>query len=324
MAAFLIRRLLQGAIVVALVATIVFLLIHAAPGDPFAVAMEDPSITASVRDAWRHSYGLDRPIAEQYARYVSAVFRGDLGFSFSRQRPVADVLSDAIPNTLLLMATGLIAGVVIGVTVAVTQVRNRGRFADRALGGISLAFFAVPDFWLALLVLVSLAYWIRAFPIGGAVHPVMHDLLGPGGRAVDRLKHLVLPALTLALLYFPIIARHQRASLLDALPSDYVTTARAKGVTERDIVRRHALRNALLPVVSLLGIAFPALLTGAVFVEKVFAWPGMGLLIVDSIHSRDYPLLTACVILGSVFVVIGSILADAAYRALDPRIAHER
>lgn len=324
MAAFLARRLIQGLIVVALVATIVFLLIHAAPGDPFAAAMDNPSITEAVRENWRQAYGLDRPAGEQYVRYIASVFQGELGFSFSRQRPVADALADAFPNTLLLMTLGLAGGFAIGIAVAMTQVRHRGKAADRILGGVSLAFFAVPDFWLALIILVSLTLWIPIFPIGGAVDPLMHDLFGPAGRIADRLKHIVLPALTLSLLYFPVIARHQRASLLDILPSEYIITARAKGVGERALIRRHAMRNALLPVITLLGVAFPALLTGAVFVEKVFAWPGMGLLMVDSMQFRDYPLLTSSVILGAAFVVLGSVIADSLYRLLDPRLRDER
>jgi peptide/nickel transport system permease protein len=324
MAAFLARRLIQGLIVVALVATIVFLLIHAAPGDPFAAAMDNPSVTEAVRQNWRHAYGLDRPLTEQYVRYVANVFQGELGFSFSRQRAVAAALGDALPNTLLLMTLGLLGGFALGVAVAMTQVRNKGKSLDKFLGGVSLTFFAVPDFWLALLVLVALSSWIPLFPIGGAVDPVWHDLMGPAGRFTDRIRHIVLPALTLSLLYFPVIARHQRASLLDVMPSEYIITARAKGVGERALLQRHALRNALLPVITLLGIAFPALLTGAVFIEKVFAWPGMGLLIVDAIRFRDYPLLTAAVILGSAFVVVGSLIADALYRLLDPRLRDER
>jgi peptide/nickel transport system permease protein len=325
-AAFLARRLLQGMIVVALVATIVFALIHAAPGDPFSAAMEDPRITESVREAWRHAYGLDRPLPEQYARYVANVFRGDLGFSTSLQRPVAAAIGDALSNTLLLMGIGLLSGFLLGMAVAIAQVRQPGKRRDRILGGISLLFFSVPDFWLAMLILVALGFWLPFpdFPIGGSVDPVTHDTLSLSGRVLDRVKHLILPSLTLALLYFPLIARHQRAALIDTLPSDYVVTARAKGVSESVVIRHHALRNALLPIVTLLGVAFPALLTGAVFVERVFSWPGMGQLIVNSIAGRDYPLLTSAVILASAFVVAGSILADALYRWLDPRLRDER
>lgn len=307
-----------------LVATIVFFLIHAAPGDPFSASLENPGISESVRAAWRHSYGLDRPLTEQYVRYVASIARGDLGFSFSLQRPVTDALASAIPNTLLLMGISLIAAFAIGITVAVAQVRRRGKPTDRVLGGISIFLFSVPDFWLAMLMLVSLAYWFPLFPIGGSVDPVMHDMMGAGARGIDRVRHLILPALTLALLYFPVIARHQRAALLESVASDYITTARAKGVSENSLITRHALRNALLPVVTILGVAFPALLTGAVFVEKVFSWPGMGLMIVNSINSRDYPLLTAAVLLGSTFVIVGSILADVTYRWLDPRLRDER
>ena len=324
MAAFVLRRLLQGIIVVALVATIVFLLIHVPPGAPFADAMDNPNVTAAVRESWLEDYGLNRPLGEQYARYVANVFRGEFGFSFSKQRPVLDALASALPNTLLLMALGLAGGFALGIGVAVAQVRNRGRLLDKLLGGISLTFLAVPDFWLALLVAVSLSSWVHLFPTGGMVSVAEYDYLGPAGRVADRLKHLVLPALTLSLLYFPIIARHQRAALIDVLPAGYITTARAKGVDESTVVRHHAMRNALLPVITILGVAFPALLTGAVFIEKVFAWPGMGLLIVSSIDSRDYPLLTAAVILGAAFVVVGSLIADTLYRWLDPRLRDER
>ena len=320
MAAFLARRLIHGAVVVALVATIVFLLIHTAPGDPFAEAMENPEMTEAMRQQLLHAYGLDRPVAEQFVRYLGSVARGDLGFSYYHPRPVADVLADAIPNTLLLMALGLMGGFALGISVAVAQVKNRGKLVDRFLGWISLAFFAVPDFWLALLILVSLSGWVHLFPTGGTVTVGEYDYLSPLGRLADRAKHLVLPALTLSLLYFPIIARHQRAALNDVLPSGYIRTARAKGVDERTVIRRHAMRNALLPVITILGVAFPALLTGAVFVERVFSWPGMGFVILTSINTRDYPLLTASVMLAAVFVVIGSIIADTLYRWLDPRM----
>jgi peptide/nickel transport system permease protein len=322
-AAFLARRIAQGLIVVALVATIVFFLIHAAPGDPFSASMDNPSVSEAVRESWRHAYGLDRPLGEQYVRYVVNVFRGELGFSLSRQRPVSDVLLDALPNTLLLMITALIGGFALGIATALTQVRNLGNRVDKFLGGLSLFFFSVPDFWLALLMLFAFSLWFRVFPTGGAIDPTLYDHMGPAGRIADRLEHLVLPAITLTLLYFPIIARYQKASLLDVVQSGYVTTARAKGVAERSVINRHAFRNALLPIITLIGVAFPALLTGAVFVEKVFSWPGMGLVIVGAIGGRDYPLLTASVIFGSAFVVVGSIIADVLYRLFDPRLRDE-
>lgn len=301
----------------------VFFLIHAAPGDPFSYAMDNPSINDAVRQSWKRAYGLDRPLGEQYVRYVTNVFRGDLGFSFSKQRPVFDVIRDAFPNTLLLMATGLIGGFAIGIAVALTQVRKPGRITDRILGALSLTFFSLPDFWLALIMLVAFTYWIPIFPVGGSFSPAEYDGLGPIEKLGDRLNHLILPAVTLTLLYFPIIARYQKAALLDVVPAEYISVARAKGVPERAVINRHAWRNALLPIITLLGIAFPALLTGAVFVEKVFGWPGMGLLIIGSIDSRDYPLLTSTVIFGSGFVVVGSIISDILYRWFDPRLRDE-
>lgn len=323
MAVFLARRIAQGLIVVALVATIVFFLIHAARGDPFSYGMDNPSITEAVRQSWRRAYGLDRPLGEQYVRYVVGVFRGYLGFSISNQRPVSDVIRDAFPNTLLLMATGLFGAFAIGIAVALAQVRKLGRLTDRVLGALSLTLFSVPDFWLALIMLLVFAYWLPIFPVGGSFTVGEYDGLGPLDKIGDRLRHLILPAVTLTLLYFPIIARYQKAALLDVVAAEYISVARAKGVPERAVINRHAWRNALLPIITLLGIAFPALLTGAVFVEKVFGWPGMGLVIVGAIASRDYQLLTSAVIFGSAFVVAGSIIADILYRRFDPRVRVE-
>jgi peptide/nickel transport system permease protein len=313
-------RIAQAVVVVAIVATIVFFLAHLAPGDPFSAAMDNPNVSETVRAKWRESYGLDKPLGEQYIRYMTAVARGDLGWSFSLQRPVRAVLADALPNTLLLMVIALIAGFVLGIAAAVTQVVRKGRLVDKLLSGVSLFFFAIPEFWLATMLLLLLAYQFRIFPIGGMVDPVMHDSMSGGGKIADLAKHVVLPALTLALLAAAVVARYQRAALLDTLPEDYIRTARAKGLNTRQIVRQHALRNALLPVITLAGLAFPALVTGAVFVEKVFSWPGMGLVIVNSIGTRDYPLLLAGVIGISALVAVGSLAADLLYAAADPRV----
>lgn len=317
---YLARRLGQAAVIVAIVATITFALIHVAPGDPFSAVMDNPNVSERVRATLRAQYGLDRPLPEQFVRYVNQLAHGDLGWSFSHDRPVREVLSTALPNTLLLMAIALVASFALGILIALIQVARRGSAADHALSGISLFFFSMPDFWLAILALLAFTYWLPLFPVGGAVDPVMHEYMGLGARIVDRLWHLALPALTLTVLAAPGVARYQRAALLDVLPADYIRTARLKGLTEREILRRHALRNALLPIISLVGLSFPALLTGAFFIEKIFAWPGMGLAVVNAIGTRDYPLVVGGVIIGSIMVTLGSILADLLYAWADPRL----
>lgn len=306
--------------IVAIVATITFALIHLAPGDPFSAVMDNPNVNERVRATLRAQYGLDRPLPEQFVRYVGQLARGELGWSFSHDRPVREVLASALPNTLLLMAIALAGSFALGVLIALVQVARRGSATDHALSAISLFFFSMPDFWLAILSLLAFTYWLPLFPVGGAVDSVMHDYMGFGARIVDRLRHLALPALTLTVLAAPGVARYQRAALLDVLPADYIRTARLKGLTEREILRRHALRNALLPIISLLGLSFPALLTGAFFIEKIFAWPGMGLAVVTAIGTRDYPLVVGGVILGSIMVTVGSLLADLLYAWADPRL----
>jgi peptide/nickel transport system permease protein len=307
-------------VIVAIVATITFALIHLAPGDPFSAVMDNPNVNERVRATLRAQYGLDRPLPEQFVRYVGQLARGELGWSFSHDRPVREVLASALPNTLLLMAIAVVGSFALGILIALIQVARRGSITDHTLSGVSLFFFSMPDFWLAILALLAFTYWLPLFPVGGAVDPVMHDYMGLGARIVDRLRHLALPALTLTVLASPGVARYQRAALLDVLPADYIRTARLKGLTEREILRRHALRNALLPIISLLGLSFPALLTGAFFIEKIFAWPGMGLAVVNAIGTRDYPLVVGGVILGSIMVTVGSLLADLLYAWADPRL----
>ena len=304
----------------AIVAAITFALIHLAPGDPFSAVIDNPNVSERVRATLRAQYGLDRPLPEQFVRYVGALTRGELGWSFSHDRAVSQVLAAALPNTLVLMAVALVGSFALGILVALIQVARRGSIVDHALSGVSLLFFSMPDFWLAILALLALTYWLPIFPVGGAVDPVMHDYMGLAGRIADRLKHLALPALTLTLLASASVARYQRAALLDVLPADYIRTARLKGLTESQILRRHALRNALLPIITLMGLSFPALLTGAFFVEKIFAWPGMGYAVVNAIGTRDYPLVVGGVIIGSIMVTFGSLLADLLYAWADPRL----
>jgi len=317
---YLAQRLGQAAVIVAIVAAITFALIHIAPGDPFSAVMDNQNVNETVRQTLRAQYGLDRPLPEQFVRYVNSLAHGQLGWSFSHERPVLEVLGSALPNTLLLMGVALVGSFALGILIALIQVARRGSIIDYTLSAISLFFFSMPDFWLAILTLLAFAYWLPVFPVGGAVDPVMHESMGLGGRFLDRLWHLALPALTLMLLASAVVARYQRAALLDVLPADYIRTARLKGLTEREILRRHALRNALLPIISLVGLSFPALLTGAFFVEKIFAWPGMGYAVINAIGTRDYLLVVGGVIIGSIMVTLGSLLSDLLYAWADPRL----
>jgi peptide/nickel transport system permease protein len=311
-------RLLQSLVVVLLVATASFFLAHLLPGGPFS--LEDPRVTPDVRAHWEAQFGLDRPLPEQYLRYLSGLPRGNLGYSFLRRIPVSEALAAAIPRSLLLMSVAIVLSLVAGVALGVYQAARRGRPTERVLSGVSLFFYSLPEFWLALMALLLFAYWLPIFPAGGMVDATMHEYLGFWGRLWDRVRHLALPAITLALLATAAVARYQRTAMLEVVELDFVRTARAKGLPERHVVGRHALRNALLPVITLLGLMLPALFGGAVFIETVFSWPGMGLLAADAIAARDYPLITATVAAGGIMVVVGSLVADVLYAVADPRV----
>jgi peptide/nickel transport system permease protein len=309
-------RALQSLIVVVIVTTISFFVIRSAPGDPFAY--DSPTITPKIREQWRHQFGYDRPPIEQYLRYAASVAHGRLGYSVSRHEAVSAALAETIPNTLLLTGLSLALSFALAVVIGVAQAVNRDSWFDRISSGALMFFYSLPDFWGALMVLLAFAYWLPIFPAGGMTD-AMHDYMTGGRAAWDRLTHLVLPVFAFALLQTAAYARYQRAAMLEVLPSDYIRTARAKGLTEREIIWRHALRTALTPMITLLGLSLPALLGGALFIEKVFSWPGMGLLAANAIASVDYDLVTATVIVGSLLVVIGNFLADVLQMVLDPR-----
>lgn len=315
---FVAVRLLHAIVVLLLVTTIAFFLIHLAPGDP--IGGDDQRFTEEIRQRLRAQFGYDRPVAEQYVRYVGNVLRGELGWSHSLHAPVSEVLAATLPRTLLLMGLAMVLGFAIGMWLGVFEIRHWQSRIARATNAGSLLVYSLPDFWLALMLLLAFAYWIPILPAGGMVDVIMHDYMGPARAAWDRVRHLILPVTTLTLLISAMIARYQRAALLEVLPSDFVRTARAKGLDNRAVVGRHALRNALLPMITLAGIALPSLLGGAVFVERVFSWPGMGLTTVTAVASRDYPLVMAAVLVGAVMVAFGNLVADIAYGLADPRV----
>ena len=314
----IVARLAQSLIVVFIVTTISFFVIRSAPGDPFSYDL--PSITPTVREHWREQFGYNRPLPEQYTKYLASVAHGQFGYSLGRHQPVSAALAETIPRTLLLAGLSLGLSFALAIAIGVAQAVRRDGSFDRITSAVLLFFFSLPDFWAALMALLLFTYWIPILPSGGIVDPVMHDYMSGWPALVDRLRHLVLPVLTLSLVTIAGLARYQRSAMLEVLPSDFIRTARAKGLTEREVIWRHALRAALTPMITLLGLGLPALLGGALFIERVFSWPGMGLLAANAIGARDYDLVTATVIAGSVMVVIGNLVADLVHMAIDPRV----
>lgn len=307
-----------------LVATLTFALIHIAPGDPFAALGEGAAVPAEVRQQYRQSFGLDRPLATQYVRYMRNLLRGDLGYSFAEHRPVAQAIAARIPHTLTLAAAGLVIAFGLGIPLGVLQGARPGSRRDRLLSIATLSLYALPVFWLGLMLQLVFAEHLGWLPVGGALDPVTYAHLSAPARLADRLVHLVLPACTLGVVGAAAVAPYQRAAMLEAAVQEFVRAARAKGLSERAVLWRHALRNALLPTATLFGLAFPVLLSGSVLVETVFSWPGMGLLAVRSIATRDYYVVTGIAILAAAMVVVGNLLADLLYWWIDPRTREQR
>jgi peptide/nickel transport system permease protein len=316
---FLGGRLLHAAGIVFLVATITFVLLQLAPGDPLTPVGESAFVPRSVVEQQRRNFGLDRPISEQYLRYLANLARGDLGYSFREHRPAWHAIRDRLANTLFLAVAGLTVAFGVGMLAGVAQGARPGSRRDDVLSFLSLALYSTPVFWLGVMLLLVFAEALGWLPATGAVDPAVHAQLPFLGRVWDRLTHLILPGLTLGLAGAAVIARYQRAAMLEAIGQDFIRSARARGLGDRAVLLRHALRNALLPIVTLFGLAFPLLLSGAVLVETVFAWPGMGKLTVDAIQARDYAVVTGATILAATLVVTGNLLADLLYWALDPR-----
>jgi peptide/nickel transport system permease protein len=322
MMAWVLRRIISGLATVFAVTTLTFVLIHAAPGEPYGFIVEDARFDARQVAAFRARYGLDDPLPVKYVKYLGRAARGDLGQSFVVRRPVAAVIGERLPRTLLLMGTAVLLGFALGVGVGAWQASRAGSRGDRAVDAITVALTAIPDFWIAIALMLVFALRLRWFPVTGMVDAVTHDYLSPAGRLRDIVHHLTLPAMSLLLIVGAVVARYKRSAVLEVLPEDYVRTARAKGVPRRGVVFRHALRNALLPTITLLGLALPALVGGAVFIESIFSWPGVGTLAVSSLANRDYPVVLGVTMIASLVVVVAGIVTDVAYHLVDPRTRH--
>ncbi len=317
---FLLARGAQAVTVIAIVATLAFVLVHLAPGDPFASNLDDPSNSAELHAAQIHHWGYDQPLAVQYVKWVGNLARLQFGWSHSRGRWVTDVLRETIPRSMLLMGTAIVFGVFAGVALGTWQAPRRGSMAEKISGSLAIVTLSMPEFLVAIAALAIPAARWHWFPVSGIVNPAMHDSMNAAARAGDILLHLALPAGTLALLIAASVSRYQRMAMLAVLPDEFIRTARAKGAAEHDIVWRHALRNSLGPLTTIIGLLLPTLFSGAVFVETIFSWPGIGRMMVEAVGTVDYPLVLAGVLAGSVFVALGSALADVLAAFADPRV----
>jgi peptide/nickel transport system permease protein len=310
------RRALSGLGVVLGVVTLMFALLRLAPGDP-ALLLVGPAATPAQVSAQRHALGLDRPVTEQYVTWLGRFTRGDWGTSIATGRPVRTMLAQAWPATVGLVGVSLVLSYLIGIVIGVVQAVRGGRL-DTALSIASVTLFALPGYWLGLMLVMVFTYRLRWLPAFGAAG-FDADFLPPGARLADRLRHLALPLATLTLVGIGGTARFVRGAMLDVAGAPYVTVARAKGLSETRVTLGHILRNALIPVVTLLGLSLPALFSGAVFIEAIFAWPGVGRVLVEGVQARDYPVVMAATAISAVLVVLGNLLAEALVSWVDPR-----
>jgi peptide/nickel transport system permease protein len=324
---YLLRRLI-GAIPLLLgILTLIFFIINIAPGDPTARYF-NPNVAPEVIEQMRRNLGLDQPLHIQYFRWVSAFARGDFGNSFGQMRPIAEILPTVLWNTVQLMLVSVVIIFILGMLIGILQAVRQYSVADNVLTFFALFFYSMPSFWLALMLILVFSLkasqwgWGLQFP-ASQMTSVGYEFMGPGEQFRDRLMHLAMPTVALGIGSAAGIARYMRGSMLEVIHQDYIRTARAKGLSERVVIFKHALRNALIPIVTLLGLYLPVLLSGAVLVETIFAWPGMGRLIVDSIFQRDYPLVMATSFIAAGLVVVGSLLADLLYAVVDPRIRND-
>ncbi|HEY9382576.1 MAG TPA: ABC transporter permease [Gemmatimonadales bacterium] len=309
---FVLRRLLQGLAVLWIVTTSTFILLHLAPGGPAILA--DPKLSPVERQAIEHRLGLDRPPAAQYVAWHRNMLRGDLGKSYLYQTPAGRTVLQRVPNTMLLAGLALALSLAVALPLGTWAGRHPGGPADRLLGLASFTALSLPTFWFGIVLIILFAALWHLLPAGGMATP------GLEGSLADRARHLVLPVLVLALPGTAELLRYVRSSVATASAAPHVTAARARGIGERAVSRRHILRNALLPVVTVIGLQAPLLVSGAAITETIFSWPGMGRLGVEAALGRDYPVVMAITLAVASAVILINLLLDLVYPLVDPRI----
>jgi peptide/nickel transport system permease protein len=313
MVRYLFNRLGQSALLLVGVSIIGFALMHLAPGGPLAVYTLNPTVTAQDIERVKHQFGLDQPVYVQYFKWAGGLVTGQWGYSFFGGRPVSTIVVERLPATLELMGSSLLLALIIGVAIGMLAAVHRNSIIDYATATAAMIALSLPTFWFGLLGVFVFAQTLGWLPAGGM------ETTGGGGLA-DRAWHLVLPMLVLAFVLVAQWSRYTRSTMLEILGQDYMRTARAKGLRPARVLLGHGLRAALVPLVTLAGLQLPLLVGGALVTETVFSWPGMGLLFVNALGTRDYPVLMAILMVGALVVVLGNLLADVIVALIDPRI----
>lgn len=311
---YTLNRLLQGFLVLFLISVVTFFLINLAPGGPSSIVNMES--TAAEREARLRQYGLDAPATVRYVRWLSAAVRGDLGTSINQGLPVTRLLVQRMGVTLQLAVYAMLLTTFFGVLLGVVAAMNNNRWPDHAVSIVSTIGMSVPNFWLGIVMIILFAVTLGWLPAAGS------STLGRGFDLLDRLRHAALPAGVLAFSLMPNVVRVTRAALLEVLASDFVRTARAKGLHQRAIVWKHTFKNALVPVISILGLITTVLLSGSVVIESVFGWAGLGRLAIDAASGRDYPVILGVTVLVGALTVVVNLLVDLLYAAADPRIRY--
>lgn len=318
MSRWLVRRILQAIVTYAIAMLAAFVLMRLAPGDPLARLTDDKPIPPAETERLRKLYGLDQPIGTQFVTFLNGVAHGDLGTSIQYARPVTQLVRERLPASLLLGGTILLLNFTVGVWLGVRQAVRAGRLTDMALGVISTIGIALPTFWLGLVLVWAFGLHWPNLPVTGIRDPLVEG--GVWTVARDVLLHLILPATTLTIVTIGATMRYQRSAMLDALVQPFVLTARAKGLTPRQVTWGHAWRAAVVPMVTLLGLWLPILVTGSIFAEQIFSWPGIGSLAAQAASARDYPLVMGATLLAALLIVLGTLVADLLSAVLDPRL----
>ena len=320
MLAYLVRKVLLAVPLVLGVVTLTFLLVEAAPGDA-SDRFFNPDMPPELREQVLQKWGLDQPVHVRYLKMVGNLLTGNFGQSFVYERPAFEIISEALPNTLLLSAVDLFVVFIVGITLGILQAVRQYSVLDNVLSMGALFFYSMPEFWFAVMLQLVFGLHLGILPISGMVD-LMHDMMSPSQQLWDRIQHLVLPGVALGVAQSAAMARYMRSSLLEVIRQDYIRTAQAKGLRESVVIAKHALRNALLPIITIVALSMPYLFSGAVLVEIIFAWPGMGRLIVSSIFTQDTPVIIACFFVYAILIVVANLLADVLYAVVDPRIRY--